>query len=76
MISNCSFTKNRALDDGGAIDSWFSSIAVDSTLFLSNVASKDGGGIMIDDSNLTLCDYRLENNTATYGGGLQFMTST
>lgn len=61
---------NRALGNGGAIDSWLSSIAVDSSLFLSNVASQDGGAIKVGDSNLTLCDCRLENNTATYGGGV------
>lgn len=73
-IFGSTFVGNSAAWDGGAVHSQAGAINVESSVFESNHASHDGGGISLDDTSLTLTIRSSEFylNTATRHGGAVF----
>ncbi|PKL66408.1 MAG: hypothetical protein CVV28_11045 [Methanobacteriales archaeon HGW-Methanobacteriales-1] len=68
-VINCSFMKNSAQYNAGAIGSWGSSIInITGSNFTNNSADNFGGAIQIH-GTLTVTDCNFENNTSTGFGG-------
>ncbi|MBP2044857.1 beta strand repeat-containing protein [Methanobacterium aggregans] len=69
-VINCSFIKNIAQTDGGAIGSWGSSIInITGSNFTNNTANNYYGGAIKIYGTLTVTDCSFTNNTSNYFGG-------
>ena len=52
-ISECKFSNNKATGNGGALFAWESTVSVDNSEFVSNVADMEGGAIHVQGLNTT-----------------------
>ena len=72
-ISECSFSRNSAEDDGGAIYSWGekASLTISDCSFSRNSAEDDGGAICSagEKASLTISDCSFSDNSAKCHGG-------
>ena len=70
-INNCSFIKNTANSEGGAIYITKGNLTINNSNFINNTATESGGAIYMEDNgNLTINNSNFINNTATeYHGG-------
>ena len=71
-VTNCNFTGNKAINDGGAI--WMSSGSVENCNFADNQASRYGGAVYFDETG-TVSNCNFSYNTATQRGGAIWMSS-
>ena len=70
IITNCTFSDNKAMHNGGAISFTSSIVNITNCMFQSNTAVNQGGGaIYILDSSLFATNCSFESNTAVKQGG-------
>jgi hypothetical protein len=76
VLSNCTFTNNIAERTGGGLKAGQLGVSLGSNLLQINGSSftgnsaREGGGIYIDDANLSLTESTLTANEASEGGGI------
>ena len=70
IITNCTFSDNKAMHNGGAISSTFATVNITNCTFKSNTAVNRGGGaIYLRDSSLFANNCSFHSNTAAKQGG-------
>ncbi len=77
-ISDCTFTSNTAVNQGGAVDNDFCSTALANCTFTGNTASSGGGLYFAQDEavrSITNCTF-MNNSATTAGGALYGANST
>jgi len=75
-LDSCTFTNNSA-EAGGAVHITNSIVSLDDTAFDDNQSTLgNGGGIWAESGDITFTGGRLENNSATLGGGAVYINGT
>jgi hypothetical protein len=68
-VRNCRFLHNRGIRGGGITS--FSTVQVDKTLFMYNVATQQGGGAYAGGGQVAYSNCTFRENASPYGGGLK-----
>jgi len=68
-VDNCTFVRNSALNEGGAVHVAASTVNLSSSFFRGNNASHGGSIYFVDRCNSSIVDSTFENNTAGGRGG-------
>jgi hypothetical protein len=73
-VTDSYFLKNRAKDDGGALDAVdpIGGLIANRCTFSRNRAKEEGGAIEISDGNSSFTNSTFDRNKAKFGGGLSF----
>ena len=75
-LESCTFTNNSA-ESGGAAHITNSTVSFDDVAFDDNQSTlSNGGGIWAESGDITYIGGRLENNSATLGGGAIYLNGT
>ena len=79
-ISNCNFTNNRSIGDGGAVYSLQSNIRISNSVFRTNKASGNAGAVYLKKSSCNLTSNIFNSNQSLnvmgFGGALYMDTCT